>query len=313
MRALPVALKKLPSLGSLKGFEACARHLNFSQAAAELHLTQSAISHQIKQLEETLGVSLFERQLGAITLTEQGAELLSVVRGFLRDMTRLVDRFARQTQRPVTLQVYVHDSFASTWLLPRLAGFTAQWPHIDVQIANEEFARFDGAAQVAIKNAPRGHLWPGLFTSLLLEEKMFPVCSPGLLETFGRPGHAAEVLNYPLIFRTRDMLNGGPVRAPSWDAWLDHHDLTYAPLNRALTVPHTHMAVLGAVRGLGVAMARTSHLGDELASGKLVKVWDEELDTDSGYHFLCAQGKEQSAPIAAFLCWLRAEVQASVR
>lgn len=309
-----MALKKLPSLGSLKGFEACARHLNFSQAAAELHLTQSAISHQIKQLEETLGVSLFERHLGAITLTEQGAELLSVVRGFLRDMTRLVDKFARQTQRPLTLEVYVHDSFATTWLLPRLAGFTAQWPHIDVKIANEEFARFDGAvAQVAIRNAPKSTPWPGLFTCFLMQEKLFPVCSPSLLASLGRPASAAEVLHYPLIFRSRNMLNGGPVRAPSWDAWLDHHNLTYAPLNRALTVPHTNMAVLAAARGLGVAMARTSHLGDELASGKLVKLWDAELDTDSGYHFLCAQGKEQSAPIAAFLRWLTAEVQASAR
>lgn len=307
-------MKKLPSLASLKGFEACARHLNFSQAAAELHLTQSAISHQIKQLEDTLGVALFERSATSMALTAQGAELLEVVRGFLRDMTRLVDAFGKQTQRPTTLEVFVHDSFATTWLLPRLAGFTEQWPHVDVKIVNEEFARFDAAhAQVAIRNAPKGNAWPGLFATFMLEEKMFPVCSPALLATFGAPACAADVLRYPLIFRSRNMLNGGPVRAPSWDAWLDHHGLPFAALNRALTVPHSNMAVLAAVRGLGVAMARTSHIGDELLTGKLVKLLAEDLDTHSGYHFLCAQGKEQSAPIDAFVQWLSAEIQAEAR
>lgn len=304
-----MATRKLPSLVSLKGFEACARLMNFSQAAAELHLTQSAVSHQIKQLEEAIGSPLFERNAGAMSLTEAGAELLPMARRFFRDLTGLQDKFEKDGLRPTTLEIFVHDSFANTWLLPRLGGFSAQWPHIDVKLANEELARFDAShAQVALKIGPKNHHWPGLYSEFVLQEQMFPVCSPALIATLGRPHHAADVLKYPLIFRARSMLNGGSSRAASWEYWLECHGLPFARLNRALTVPHSSMAVLAAVRGLGVAMARTSHISDELATGKLEKLLPDDLDTHSGYHFLCAPGKEQLAPIDAFLGWLREEI-----
>ncbi len=304
-----MAARKLPSLVSLKGFEACARHLNFSQAAAELHLTQSAISHQIKQLEEAIGSPLFERNAGAMSLTDAGVELLPMARRFFRELTGLQDKCAKEGVRPVTLEIFVHDSFANTWLLPRLGGFTAQWPHVDIKLANEELARFDAShGQVALKIGPESHAWPGLYSEFVLEEQMFPVCSPNLIAALGRPECAADVLKYPLIFRARSMLNGGSSRAPSWEAWLAHHGLPLAPVDRALTVPHSSMAVLAAVRGLGVAMARTSHLSDELDSGKLEKLLPEDLDTHSGYHFLCAPGKEQTPPVDAFLRWLHHEI-----
>jgi LysR family glycine cleavage system transcriptional activator len=303
-----MAVKKFPSVASLKGFEACARHLNFSQAATELHITQSAISHQIKQLEEVLGAELFERSGGAMTLTSQGAELLPVVRSFFKGMTRIVDRFEQIERRELMLEVFAHDSFATTWLLPRLSGFYALWPDIKVRIVTEEFARFESAnSQVAIKLAEKQRAWPGLYSEFVLAEQMFPVCSPELVKSLGVPSGPADIIRYPLIIRSRNRLSGESVNSPSWEYWLDKNAVPFEPTNRALTVPYTSMAVLAATRGLGVAMARTSHISDELKTGKLQKLFVDEVDTQSGYYFLCTQGKEKTFEINAFLNWLKEE------
>lgn len=303
-----MTLRKFPSIASLRGFEACVRYLNFSQAAAELHITQSAISHQIKQLEELLGVELFERTAGAMKLTLQGAELLPVVRVFFNDMGGVVDRFERGEQRAPMLEVFVHDSFATTWLIPRLPRFYSLWPAVRIKLRTEEFARFDNPnAQVAIRLETQSAAWPGLFSEFILAERMFPVCSPTLIEALGFPATAEDILRYPLILRSRNTLSGQPVSTPSWEYWLDKHGVPSQSLGCALAVPYTSMAVHAALRGLGVAMARTSHISDELKTGELQKLFADEVDTDSGYHFLCSPGKEKTPEIRAFMEWVKAE------
>lgn len=300
-----MALRKFPSIASLRGFEACVRHLNFSQAATELHITQSAISHQIKQLEDLLGVELFERSAGAMKLTAQGAELLPVVRVFFNDMSRVVDRFERGESM---LEVFVHDSFATTWLIPRLSRFYSLWPDIRIKLRTEEFARFDNPnVQVAIRLETTEASWPGFFSEFVLAERIFPVCSAALVEALGVPVSAEDILRYPLIQRSRNKLNGQPVSSPSWEYWLDKHGVSADSLNCALTVPYTSMAVHAALKGLGVAMARTSHISDELKTGALQTLFAEEVDTDSGYHFLCSPGKEKTPEIQAFLEWVKVE------
>jgi DNA-binding transcriptional LysR family regulator len=128
-----MAIRKFPSMTALRGFEACARHLNFSQAALELHITQSAISHQIKQLEESMGAQFFDRSSGAMTLTKAGAELLPTVRTFLKDINALAGRFERDAQGQSMVELFVHDSFANTWLIPRLPRFYAAHPNIQIR------------------------------------------------------------------------------------------------------------------------------------------------------------------------------------
>lgn len=305
-----MAFKRFPSVASLRGFEACVRHLNFSQAAAELHVTQSAISHQIRQLEELLGVELFERTASGMRLTPHGAELLPVVRVFLKDMGQLVDRFEHSRGQGAMLEIFVHDSFASTWLIPRLTKFYHLRPDIRLKLNTEEFARFENPnTQVAIRLGEQGAGWPGLHAQFVLQERIFPVCSPALIEALGAPTTPVDVLKYPLILRSRSTLNGQRVSSPSWEYWLGQHGVAAEHVNCALTVPHTSLAVHAALRGLGVAMARTSHIFDELESGALQKLFLDDLDTTSGYYFLCAPGKENSAEIQAFLHWLKAETQ----
>ena len=301
-------LRRFPSVTSLRGFEACARYLNFSQAAAELHITQSAISHQIKQLEDLLGVELFDRSAGAMKLTQNGAELLPVVRVFFKDMISVVDRFERGERRESVLEVFVHDSFATTWLIPRLPGFYALWPEIKIKLNTEDFSRFDNAnVQVAIRLETRGCAWSGLFSEFILAERLFPVCSPVLVEALGIPVTADDILRYPLILRSRTTLSGQRVSTPTWEYWLDKHGVRCESLKGALTVPYTSMAVHAAIRGLGVAMARTSHISDELKTGELQKLFAEEMDTDTGYYFLCSPGKEKTADIQAFMNWVKAQ------
>ncbi|WP_080482303.1 LysR substrate-binding domain-containing protein [Pseudomonas syringae] len=303
-----MSLRRFPSIASLRGFEACVRHLNFSQAAAELHITQSAISHQIKQLEDLLGVELFERSSGAIKLTQQGAELLPVIRVFFKDMSSVVDRFERGERQAFMLEIFVHDSFATTWLIPRLSRFYKLWPDIKIKLRTEEFARFDNPnVQVAIRLGTQAACWPGLFSEFILAERIFPVCSGALLAALGSPASAEDILRFPLILRARNTLSGQPVSSPSWEYWLDKYNVPANSLNCALAVPYTAMAVHAALRGLGVAMARTSHISDELNTGRLQKLFEDELDTDGGYYVLCSPGKEKTLEIQAFMEWVKAE------
>ncbi|WP_460126046.1 LysR substrate-binding domain-containing protein [Pseudomonas sp. S2_C03] len=305
-----MAIRKFPSMTALRGFEACARHLNFSQAALELHITQSAISHQIKQLEEVMGAQFFDRSAGAMTLTKAGAELLPTVRSFLKDINALAGRFERDAQGQSMVELFVHDSFANTWLIPRLPGFHAAHPDIRIQLNTHEFSRFDHpSGQAAIRLGEDHAAWPGFFSEFILPEKIFPVCSPALVARLGVPDSAADVLRYPIILRWRSLLSGEMVSTPSWDYWLEKNELTSLPFDCALTVPHSSMAVLAAIRGLGVAMARTSHISDELQTGLLQKLVDEETDCGTGYHFLCAPGKEHTPEIRSLLEWFRSESQ----
>lgn len=303
-----MASRKFPSMAALRGFEACVRHLNFSQAALELHLTQSAISHQIRQLEALLGTELFDRSAAGMALTQAGHDLLPIVRDFLKDYSALATRFARDAQGPTTLELFVHDSFANTWLIPRLPGFYAAYPDIRIRLNTEDFTRFDNVSgQAAIRLAPRDTSWQGFHGQFILAERIFPVCSPALIDQIGAPATPADIFAYPVILRARSLANGTQISTPSWDYWLGEHGLTPDGLNCALTVPHSNMAVGAAIRGLGVAMARTSHISDELRNGALQKLFDDEMDSGTGYHFLCPPGKQNSHEIQAVLSWLKSE------
>jgi len=297
-------------MAALRGFEACVRHLNFSQAALELHVTQSAISHQVRQLEELLGTELFDRSAGAMVVTQAGIELLPIVRQFLKDFAALATRFEREAQGSSQIELFVHDSFANTWLIPRLPSFYASHPDIRIQLNTEDFSRFDNAnGQAAIRLESQEAAWPGFYSEFILAERIFPVCSPALVERLGRPDTPADVLDFPLILRSRSMANGEQISTPSWDYWLQRHALTPSSLNCALVVPHSNMAVSAAIRGLGVAMARTSHISDELRTGTLQKLLDEEMESDTGYHFLCSAGKQNLPEIRAVLEWLKTEIR----
>jgi LysR family glycine cleavage system transcriptional activator len=172
---------RLPSLNGLRAFEAAARHMSFTLAASELNVTQTAISHQIRRLEEELGIRLFVRQNRTLLLTPEAREYLPGIRAAFNDLRLATDRLLRKDEGNV-LTVSTLASLAAKWLLPRISSFQERHPGIDVRITTStalvDFRR-DGV-DAAIRYG-RGQ-WPGLRADWLMADKMFPVCSPELLK-----------------------------------------------------------------------------------------------------------------------------------
>src|SRR6185437_2200272 len=202
---------RLPSLNGLRAFEAAARHLSFTQAASELNVTQTAISHQIKRLEHELGVRLFIRQNRALTLTAEASEYLPGVRAAFNDLRLATDRLLRREDDHV-LTVSTLASLAAKWLLPRLSAFQEAQPGIDVRITTStglvDFR--SGDVDAAIRYG-RGN-WPGLRADWLMADEAFPVCSPALLSGPKPLQRPEDLAQHTLLHAT--------VSREDWQLWL---------------------------------------------------------------------------------------------
>src|SRR6478672_8586777 len=203
---------RLPSLNGLRAFEAAARHLSLTQAASELNVTQTAISHQIKRLEQELGVRLFIRQNRALALTAQASEYLPGVRAAFNDLRLATDRLLRREDDHV-LTVSTLASLAAKWLLPRLSAFQEAHPGIDVRITTSatlvDFR--DGDVDAAIRYG-RGN-WPGVRADWLMADEVFPVCSPAL-------ANGTKPLKCPEDLRDHVLLHTSNANSDDWRLWL---------------------------------------------------------------------------------------------
>src|SRR6204780_1985895 len=203
---------RLPSLNGLRAFEAAARHLSFTNAATELNVPQTAISHQIRRLEQELGIRLFVRQNRALALTPEARDYLPGVRTAFNDLRLATDRLLRRDSDHV-LTVSTLASLAAKWLLPRLTAFQEAHPGIDVRITTSpglvDFK--SGDVDAAIRYG-RGH-WPGLRAAWLMADQLFPVCSPSAL-TGSRPLRCPEDLRDYTLLHT----SGG--YDDDWRLWL---------------------------------------------------------------------------------------------
>src|ERR1700726_1431100 len=203
---------RLPSLNGLRAFEAAARHLSFTQAAAELNVTQTAISHQIRRLEEELGIRLFVRQNRALALTPKARDYLPGVRAAFNDLRLATDRLLRKDDDHV-LTVSTLASLAAKWLLPRLTAFQEAHPGIDVRITTStglvDFKGGDVDAQIRYRRGQR----PGLRADWLMADELFPVCSPALLA-------ADKPLRRPEDLANRTLLHTSGGYGDDWRLWL---------------------------------------------------------------------------------------------
>src|SRR3989440_9185674 len=203
---------RLPSLNGLRAFEAAARHLSFTQAASELNVTQTAISHQIKRLEEELGVRLFIRQNRSLALTQQAQEYLPGIRAAFNDLRLATDRLLRKDDDHV-LTVSTLASLAAKWLLPRLTAFQEAHPGIDVRITTStnlvDFQRDN--VDAAIRYG-RGQ-WAGLRADWLMADELFPVCSPALLQ-------GDKPLRSPQDLAHHTLLHSSGGYDDDWRLWL---------------------------------------------------------------------------------------------
>jgi len=293
---------RLPSLNGLRAFEAAARYLSFTQAASELNVTQTAISHQIKRLEHELGVRLFIRQNRALTLTAEASEYLPGVRAAFNDLRLATDRLLRREDDHV-LTVSTLASLAAKWLLPRLSAFQEAHPGIDVRITTSatlvDFQRDN--VDAAIRYG-RGQ-WQGLRADWLMADEVFPVCSPALLKG-GRP------LRCPEDLRDHVLLHTSNANSDDWRLWLTAAGLP-ADLSRqpGITFDLIFMTIQAAIDGIGVAMGRTSYVQDDITKGRLVVPFKIALPADAGFYLVSPQGRRDTPKLAAFRKWLVGSAQ----
>jgi LysR family glycine cleavage system transcriptional activator len=292
---------RLPSLNGLRAFEAAARHLSFTNAASELNVTQTAISHQIKRLEEELGLKLFIRQNRALALTPQGHDYLPGVRAAFNDLRLATDRLKRRDNDHV-LTVSTLASMASKWLLPRISAFQKAHPDIDVRITTStSMVDFkSGDVDAAIRYG-RGQ-WPGLRADWLTADDLFPVCSPAL-----RTGKKALLKPQDLADYTLLHSSGG--YDDDWRLWLTAAGLP-ADISKqpGLTFDMIFMTLQAAIDGLGVAIGRTTYVEGDLAKGRLVVPFDMRMPADAGFYLVSPEASSDSRKLKAFRDWLLSQV-----
>ena len=296
--------RRLPPLNALRAFEAAARLMSFTKAAEELNITPSAISHQIRGLEDYLGVRMFRRGNRALVLTDEGQNYLPALRDAFDSIHTATARLAAK-QAGGPLNVSLLTSFAARWLIPRLPRFQALYPGIEVRLSTTvrmvDFRRED--IDCAIRHG-KGQ-WPGLTADLLLTEDLFPVCSPSL-----RAG--------PKLLKTpRDLADHARIqtllRPDDWRMWFNAVGISDIDPDAGPQFESSDLALRAAAEGLGVAMASSTLVAEDLKNGTLVVTFDVKLSSVGAYYFVAPEDRRDQPKIAAFRAWLLSEVKREAR
>ncbi len=293
---------RLPPLNALRAFEAAARHLSFTKAAAELHVTQAAISHQIKTLEEHLGVPLFQRRNKSVLLTEAGQLCLPGVRDGFARLAEAVDGL-RALRTDNLLSVTTSPSFAAKWLVPRLERFRAANPEFDVRIDAStqlvDFARENIDAGIRYG----GGTYAGLASEPLFGTEVFPVCSPRL-----RKG--PQALRTPADLRHHTLLHTEWLardEEPDWRMWLLAAGVSDVDWIRGPQFNDSALAIQAAIEGQGVALGRDALVAADLKAGRLVRPFRLSVAGRFRYHLVYLPTALKRPKVAIFRDWLLSE------
>jgi len=290
----------LPSLNGLRAFESAARHLSFTRAATELNVTQTAISHQIRRLEEQLGITLFERRTRELRLTREAAAYLPSVQNAFEELRQATARLQRPS-RDALLTVSTMASLAAKWLVTRVAAFQDANPGIEVRITTSphlvDFRREE--VDMAVRYG-RGS-WPGLRARWLMAEDIFPVCSPALLQGENPLRRPADLAHHTLLHASASR--------EDWQVWLTAAGLPSSiAARRGLSFDQSFMVVQAAVDGLGVALGRSRFVEADIAAGRLVVPFDLVLPADAGFYIVAPEDTADTPKIALLRDWLLASV-----
>ena len=295
---------RLPSLDPLKGFDAAARHLSFTKAAAELYLTQSAVSRQIQTLEEQLGVRLFRRETRRLTLTAEGEILHRAVAEML---ARLTDVCAglRAGQRRPRVNVSAALGIAALWLVPRLSGFQEAEPDVDVRLSADnrivDMAHED--IDLALRYAsPEGAPANGL---LLFNEEVFPVAAPEIAARLPATLRAEDLASVTLL--TFDNTLQHPWF--SWDPWLAGMGLAHARPKATLQFNQYDQLIRAAIDGRGIALGRGPLVARLMSEGKLKLLGNTRQQVATRSYYLIRPEHTQRPEVDRFAQWLVAEAR----
>lgn len=293
--------RRLPPLNALRAFEAAARHLSFTKAAEELHVTQAAVSHQIKGLEEWLGLPLFRRMNRALVLTDAGQAYLPPLKEALDLIENATQRLFRKDSTGA-LTISTMPSFAAKWLVMRLGRFQAAHPELDVRLQTTsdmtDFAQQDVDVAIRFGRPP----WPGVRTERLMTEEIFPVCAPSLLQGPDAPKRPADLLRLPLLHDDYFI---------TWGTWFAAAGLEGVDASRGITFTDSALVLQMAAEGQGVALTRRVLAADDLAAGRLVRLFDITLPSDYAYYVVAPPHYFSRPKVKAFRDWLFAEVERS--
>lgn len=285
--------RRLPPLTALRAFEAAARHCSFTRAATELHVTQTAISHQIKQLEEWLELKLFERHGHALSLTVEGKAYLPDLSATLDALAAATDRLTGQPAGGV-LRITALPSFAAKWLLPRLGRFRSAHPQIELHIDSAlEVHDFSGGGYDLAIRLGLGR-WPGLRADLISSEWLSPLCSPALA--------AQRPLQTPADLGLHTLLHDQP--RDLWPRWLALAGAGEIDAQAGPGFSDSSLVLQAAIDGNGVALGRVFLAADDIAAGRLLKPFAQNLPNDYSYWLVYPKSAAAKPRIEIFRDWL---------
>ena len=294
----------IPPLRALKAFEASARHLSFTKAADELFVTQAAISHQIKSLEEKTKTQLFKRYNRSLQLTSTGQiYLLSIIESLdqlEKSSKQLTGRNSRNT-----LSISLLPSFATKWMAQRIWKFQDRYPEIEVRIsACDSLVDFDqDESDIAIRYG-RGH-WEDVYSELLFEEQVFPICSRETYDKIKKDAHPNLLLSERLVL--------DDFSSDDWETWFEKAGICLDRPIRGTRFSHTVMMLESIENGHGFALGRTPLVIDDLRRNIFFAPFNVNISSDYAYYFVCKNGQESIPEIAAFKDWVFKEAQTSIK
>lgn len=293
--------RKFPPFASLRAFEVAARHCSFKKAGEELTLTPSAISHQVKSLEDFFGLLLFYRHRSGLELTDAG-------KTYLRDLTKILDQLDVATSSVMTSQentgltINLFASLASTWLTSHLPSLRAAHPEINLRMITSmepldfKSSEIDFAIRYLRKSEAQDSIKSGYVADLLFDETIIPVCSSDYIKANGPLTHARDILHQSLIFCDTE--------SEEWQQWCDAVGLAHEEPKQRVDVDNRALALKAAADGLGIAMGRTPVHDDYVSRGRLITPLPFELVTGYAYYLVYSERKEQMDSMRKFRKWL---------
>jgi LysR family glycine cleavage system transcriptional activator len=298
----------LPPIAALRALATAARHLSFTKAAAELNVTQSAVSHQIRHIEELWDIQLFERRPRQLLLTPAGEQLAGIVNHFIDELGAALEDLKAE-EGHTALRVEMLPSLAVKWLVPRLQGFRAEHPEVDVWLSTRQDIRPAMSSNLDAVITLGDGQYPGFSAWELMRDYVIPVARPRLLEEYGMPETPAELCRLPLLLRHSGVLS------PGWEYWFDYAgvapDVYQSALREGTRFPDTNMAIQAAFEGQGVVLARSAHVWEDLETGRLVRLFDIHCPSDVSVYFVCRNDQAERPALIAFRDWLLKEANES--
>lgn len=292
-------------LNALRAFESAARHLSFVAAAEELSVTPTAISHQIKKLEEYLGVSLFRRRTRGLVLVEAGQLLSKELHPVFLNLDQAMEH-VMEADRGGSLALSVAPTFAAMWLIPRLQNFYSLHPDIDVRISTSlglvDFQRDDFDAAIRL-----GHgQWSGLEAIKLFDESVIPMCSPRLLEGQNAIRKPADLKKHVLLHN--HSMDFDP-NAPTWQTWLEETGTRGVDVSRGMHFSLPDHGLQAAIDGAGVVLGWRFLSAKDVEAGRVVELFDAAIPLGSTFYLVYPEAQSRRPNIAALRNWILEEVK----